>query len=391
MNNPIFITQPEVSFWLRKASKGYHLICEINQDAREARFSTSIKIKKKTDWNAEKKVLKDSNLEAQRVKIAHDLNLIISNLILQNKPFGPDTIVKLYKNKGYIPTLTEVYEEYIKERVKPRYDRKKIRYSTLKRYDYKYTSLKEALAGLGENKKLVSEVNSAFAQRLEQELCKDKDSTSVAKHCQTIFNVMEFAATKEYISKNPLNSQTFVVKAEHKEKIVYLTEKELEAFEKSNFTDYGLNEARDIFLFMCHTGMGFSDTMAFEQSKDIFDDIGNVKRISGERVKTGSNFCVPLLKKAEAILDKYNGKMPYVRNDDLNERIRKITKHLDFSIHLTSHIGRKTFGYIMLNTHRISIEIVSKMLGHKTIDMTLKFYARHLDRTIIEATKHLVQ
>lgn len=51
---------------------------------------------------------------------------------------------------------------------------------------------------------------------------------------------------------------------------------------------------------------------------------------------------------------------------------------------LTSHVGRRTAGYIWLNGG-IPMEVVAKCLGHTSIKTTEKAYARILDKTVIAA------
>lgn len=390
MELPALQKRPEVRFWCRKASTGFYLVCELNSDKEEARFNSGIKVAKTSEWNSKKRILKDSALEEIRIRIVNDLNVIMSHLEFQHKPLYPSSIVALYKNKGKVPTLVDVYEQYIEERIKPKFERKKITYTAFRRYRYRLVALKKVLAKMGESHKLITQVGTSFCQRVEQELCKDKSGTTVSKHTRIFFNVMEFAHTLELIEKNPINSQTFTVKAENKSNIVYLTEKELGLWETTSFASKQLNEARDFFLFQCYTGMAYCDVVAFDYEKDVIE-VEGIKRIATQRVKTDTDFCVPLLREAEEILKKYAYKLPFVRNDKLNARLKEIALIVGIELKITSHIGRKTFGYLMLNVHKIPIEIVSKMMGHKTIDMTLRFYAQHNQNTIIEATKHLIR
>jgi integrase len=59
-------------------------------------------------------------------------------------------------------------------------------------------------------------------------------------------------------------------------------------------------------------------------------------------------------------------------------------------INITTHMGRRTCGYILLNAG-VPIAVVSRILGHSSIAQTEKAYARLLDKTIAEEVKKHVK
>jgi integrase len=388
MDKPTLITPPKVSFWLRKANKGYYVTCEINQDTQEDGFSTGIKISKKSEWNDKTKTLKDSGKEAIRLKIANDINQIISNLILNGKPCTPHTIVKLYKKEDKVMTVLEVYQKYITERQLPRFSKKQLTKESALKYQYYYNAFEKVLNSLGESKRSITEVNTQFCQRVEQELQKIRNANSTQRHCNTFKNVIDYAYSLELIERNPLNNQTFTVKGKKEGNIVFLTVEELEKWKNTPFAQEKLSQARDFFLLQCYTGMAYTDLLNFDYAKDIVI-VDGVKAIDKKRQKTNAEFTLPLLPEAEALFKKYNYKVPYFRNDRLNSALREVAEIVGIEINVKSHVGRKTFGHLMLNVAKVPIEIVSRMLGHRTVGMTLKFYSNQNRKTIIEATKHL--
>ena len=103
------------------------------------------------------------------------------------------------------------------------------------------------------------------------------------------------------------------------------------------------------------------------------------------RQKSSVQANVPLLEIPLAILKKYehleNGKiLPIHSNQKMNEYLKEIATLCDINKRLSTHQRRHTFGTIML-TKGVSIESVSKMLGHTNITTT-QIYAKVLSQKI---------
>jgi len=75
---------------------------------------------------------------------------------------------------------------------------------------------------------------------------------------------------------------------------------------------------------------------------------------------------MPLFPIPKAILIKYEHKLPILSNKEYNSYLKMIGKCLNLRFNLTSHVARKTAGTLWLN-EGISLDVVSKMLGHKNI------------------------
>lgn len=76
-------------------------------------------------------------------------------------------------------------------------------------------------------------------------------------------------------------------------------------------------------------------------------------------------------------------KLPEISNQKYNSYLKEVGEIIGIKAKLTTHIGRKTFGTIALNSD-YSIESVSKMLGHTNIKTTQGHYAVVLKKRIIE-------
>jgi site-specific recombinase XerD len=80
-------------------------------------------------------------------------------------------------------------------------------------------------------------------------------------------------------------------------------------------------------------------------------------------------------------LKKYNNKIVVIPNSKYNRYLKEVAELLRIDKNLTTHVGRKTFGFIYLNLG-LDYETVAAMLGHKSIRTTERMYAKVLTNRI---------
>lgn len=167
----------------------------------------------------------------------------------------------------------------------------------------------------------------------------------------------------------------------------YLTEEEIKAIMSKPFITPRLEQVRDVFIFSCFCGLAYID-MANLRQENIVRSFDNQLWISGKREKTGVAFHIPLLDINRKILHKYEGKLskgrllPVLSNQKMNAYLKEIADLCGINKNITFHCARHTFATYLL-TKGVSIESVSKMLGHTNIKTT-QIYARILDTKIGE-------
>ena len=108
------------------------------------------------------------------------------------------------------------------------------------------------------------------------------------------------------------------------------------------------------------------------------------------RQKTGQSAHIPLLPPAVDIIEKYRGHpvcmkkgviLPVLSNQKMNFYLKELADSCRIKKNMTTHCARHTFATTVTLANNISMESVSKMLGHSDMTIT-KQYARILDRTI---------
>lgn len=207
-----------------------------------------------------------------------------------------------------------------------------------------------------------------FVSFLIQE--KNHLNNTIAKHVAVI---------KAFIRDTyPDFDATFLVFREYRPEVIALSERELKQLTQVSLT--GPKElAKDLFIFLCMTGMRISDARRFNPSW-IFNDL-----IEYSATKTMSKAYVPLMEPTKRILEKYDGRPPKMCEQHFNRLIKKICfevgldrivilrdrqgrKMLEREIPLykvvSSHTGRKTFVSMML-AKGVPIQDVMNMSGHQ--------------------------
>ena len=236
------------------------------------------------------------------------------------------------------------------------------------------------------------ELNIKFIQGFHTYLLtqtKMKQNTTT-KHLKFLKKIVNDAVANGYIPYNKL--APYKVVREMVNEPVFLTEEELRKF--INFTTQypHLEHARDMFLFSCFTGLAYIDIKTLRAEHLEHDDQGRMW-IKKKRVKTGVLSRIPVLPIAKMLLDKYRDlNPPYITPvqdaSDVNKNIKSIAILCGIDKHIVFHSARHTFATTVTLSNNISLEVVSKMLGHTNTRMTTH-YARLLDNCIAQQMEHI--
>lgn len=173
------------------------------------------------------------------------------------------------------------------------------------------------------------------------------------------------------IATTPYETLKGEFKRNENESTEFLTEEEVDAIESLHpITGTQMAVARDLFLFQVYTGLSYSDTQAFDM-KDYKNIDGKWVNV-GERIKTGVPYVSQLLPPVVEILERYNWQAPQMNNAKYNKCLKDIQHVLGITTRLHSHLGRHTFATWM-HMNGVPIEHVSKMLGHRKIQQTMRY------------------
>ena len=234
------------------------------------------------------------------------------------------------------------------------------------------------------------ELNLNFIQSFHTFLRIDKGmaQNSSTKHLKLLKKIINLAVANSYISTNPFI--TYKVEREPVE-IDFLDEEELRKIINFDTPLPRLERAKDMFLFGCFTGLSYIDIKTLAPEHFEKDNTGRIW-IKKRRVKTGVLSRIPLLPIAKLILDKYKGGeklLPIQDPADINKYLKDIAILCDIKKRITFHTSRHTFASTVTLANNISLEVVSKMLGHTNTRMTTH-YAKLIDKCIGEQMDKLM-
>lgn len=216
-------------------------------------------------------------------------------------------------------------------------------------------------------------------------------NVTMKKHIEFLRWFLRWAVAMGYTQNIAFESYRPKLRCQNR-KVIYLTVEELRSLTSLHFNTESENEnialehARYVFLFMCLTGLRYSDVKNLKRC-DVYD--GGLVITT---VKTNDNLSVNLNRFSYAILKKYENvqlpdgaALPVTSNQKLNEHIHKICKMAGItqSVRMTyykedkridevkpkwqwvsSQTGRKTFVCLALSLG-IDRDTIMKWTGHK--------------------------
>ncbi|SHJ47666.1 Site-specific recombinase XerD [Tangfeifania diversioriginum] len=216
---------------------------------------------------------------------------------------------------------------------------------------------------------------------------------TIMKHLKQVKKVIHFAMEMGYIDRDPFFSHKTAYKNVSRD---YLTADELHSIETHTFRIKRLEQVKDVFLFVCYTGLSYSDLKTLTRD-NLSKGIDGKTWIVYERKKTDVQARIPLLPMAQALIDKYendpecsaeNKILPVRSNQKLNSYLSEIAEICGISKHITMHLGRHTFATTVTLTNGVPIESVSKMLGHTSLKTT-QIYSKVIDNKVSKEMEDL--
>ena len=371
----------------------------ITVNGKRAEFSTGkdVEISK---WSSAQNRLKGNSEEARAIN--KYLDILKSNvLVLENKlalsreSFDAIDIKNLLTGANtterYLIPIFEEHNSKIEKLLGKEYAP-----ATLKNFKTCLAHLKEFLWKF--HKKSDIDI-----QKLEPSFLNDFDfflrtkpninNNSAVKHTKNLSKILKLCYQNNWIEKDLV----IFYKGKFQEvNVNFLTEEEIRTIKNKDFIGKGLNLVRDIFIFSCYTGLAYVDIFNLTNEQITIGIDGNLWIITN-RQKTGINSNIPLLPIAEEIIKKYenhplvsnSGKLlPVYSNQKVNEYLKTIADNCNINKKLTFHCARHTFATTVTLSNNVSMESVSKMLGHKSIKTT-QHYAKILDKKVSEDMNNL--
>jgi site-specific recombinase XerD len=220
-------------------------------------------------------------------------------------------------------------------------------------------------------------LNLAFISKFEHYLqsVNHNSVNTVAKQIDRLKTVINLGIKSDWLKDNPFKNYTKKTVPSSRK---FLTIEEINAIDELDlsYADH-LERVRDIFIFICYTGISYCD-LATLKADNIIKSLDGNRIIRLERKKTLEACSIPLLPRSEQIVVKYSNHpmcqnkgilLPVISNQKMNDYLKIIGKHAEINKPVTCHVGRHSFATMSLE-RGVPIETVSKVLGHRSVKTT---------------------
>ena len=210
----------------------------------------------------------------------------------------------------------------------------------------------------------------------------DQNSNTATKTMKTFKTITLLGQKMGVLLHDPFMNHRFHLEPVNRG---FLTDEEILKIANKDLGIQRLELVRDLFVFSCFTGLAYIDVANLTPENIVTLD--DKQWIMTKRQKTSVATNVLLLDIPKNIIEKYSGKtyrdgklFPMLTNQRTNSYLKEIADICGIKKDLTFHMARHTFATMSLSKG-VSMESVSKMLGHTNIKTT-QIYARITNKKI---------
>ena len=375
------------------------IFTRITLNKQRAEFATGRHVEPDL-WNLKQCKVLSSTKNAREINSY--LELIKSNLLLKKREMeeqGRDVTAMDLKNvylgiDGSDKTILQIFKEH-NEKIEGLIN-KDFAPGTVERYKTCYKHVKDFIkTKYKRNDVNLNDVNPMFISDFDYYLKTTRNccNNTAVKYNKNFKKIVRIALANGWLKKDPYVNIKFRLDDVD---LAYLDEAELNALMKKEFAIERMQQVKDVYLFCCFTGLAFVDVSSLKADDIITKDYK--LWIKKQRQKT-KNWChIPLLEPAIKILEKYKNHplcqkkgllLPVLTNQKMNAYLKEIADITGINKSLSTHTARHTFATTVTLSNHVSMEVVSKMLGHSSINMTKK-YARVVDDLVSRDMQKLV-
>ncbi|WP_313790509.1 site-specific integrase [Flagellimonas ochracea] len=272
---------------------------------------TVLSLNRKIDpskWDSRMNKLKGKGAEPEELNrfmttIRHRVNKIQHQLIEESEPFTVHDVKDRYlgKDKKY-KMLLELFEEHNQQMEK--LVGIEFALGTWKRYHTTKSHVTEYLNTEYRKKDIpVKDVDLKFIKGFEYflKVTKTCNHNSALKYVNNFKKIVRIAVANDWIAKDPFYNYKVQFKTVERE---FLNKEELQKLIDKKIDGERLGIVRDMFVLCCFTGLAYVDIQKL-RPEEIYQNEEGGYYIKSKRSKTDTDFTIPLLPTAVAIIEKY--------------------------------------------------------------------------------------
>lgn len=369
--------------WLHNANEAglYPIYLKVTIN-RQTTYLATGKFIPEAFWNKKDQRVKDTypshseiNSEISNKK-ASAIKLIVKNQV-QDKEITAKEFKRMFSAGRELNNIFEFTDSYIKEVQNKRAD------GTLE--NYRKHLLKLELFNGSRNlffEDITSEYLSNYERWIMREIPDKKtiDPSYTYQLMKTLRTMFNAAIKRKIISNYPFD--TYEMPEFTSKDKEHLSLDELKALEKFCFSS---KKSWDVqtslyFLLGSYTGLRISDLLQFNINKHYKGHKLNLRA-----KKNKSWIFIPVGKTLKKILEKVKATPFTMTEQNFNDHIKTIMKHLKINKHMTAHCARHTFAVTICLDRGVSSETAAELMGI-TLKTFVESYSEVTETKIISET-----
>ena len=267
------------------------------------------------------------------------------------------------------PLLRDVINEYLKTKTgNP---------DAYNKYKTTFKRIKEEWGA----EKLIDEISPNDLIKYKEKYSRMFKQSTMRNEMKRIKSLFTFSTNAGYLKNTPFYGLKFSFRDEDKP---YLTYDEIEAIRAAKL-DEKLDSVRNFFLFLCFSGLEYSDVVHLDKTGVKKNQYGQIY-YKAKRIKTGVEYISIFYEDAEELWTLFDGDIPVISNQKTNAYLKQIAEAAGITKTITTLTARHTYATYLLSVRCLPVDIVQRMLGHTSNRQSLH-YAKMMDETVFNANR----
>ena len=372
------------------------IFCRVTIDGRSAVMTTGEECLP-TEWNSGQGTTGEKKINQRLSAFGELVEKTYADMLTKDGVVSAELLKNRLQGVAATPTTLLAMSEAELQSVKACVGRSRSE-GTYRNHTYSDKMLRDWIENKGQKDILIDVVTGDLFEEFRFYLKKKRfTAKTVNRHLCWLSRLMYRAISKRIIRYNPFEDAIY---EKEERKIRFLQKSDVAKLMALKVNDREAEQARQMFLFSCFTGLAIADMerLKFSHIQTAADGRRYIRK---ERQKTKVESVVPLHPITEAILSRCREEQTVKeKGDDLvfpcdcsrsamNNKLSTVGLACGIRQRLSFHMARHTFGTLSLSAG-IPIESIAKMMGHASISST-QIYAQVTDKKISEDMDKLIK
>ena len=372
------------------------IFCRVTIDGRSAVMATGEECLP-DEWNSKQSITDEKRINLRLAAFRELVEKTYSEMLTKDGVVSAELLKNRLQGVAAAPATLLAMSEAELQSVKACVGRSRSE-GTYRNHTYSDKMLRDWIENKGQKDILIDAVTGDLFEEFRFYLKKKRfTAKTVNRDLCWLSRLMYRAVSKRIIRYNPFEGATY---EKVKRKIRFLQKSDVAKLMALRINDKEAEQARQMFLFSCFTGLAIADMERLKFSH-IQTSADGRRYIRKERQKTKVESVVPLHPIAEEILSRCREEQTVKEKGDnlvfpcacsrsaMNNKLSTVGLACGIRQRLSFHMARHTFGTLSLSAG-IPIESIAKTMGHASITST-QIYAQVTDKKISEDMDKLIK